>query len=202
MLRGCLSFPVRSQLTSFQQQKQHKQQQRPHRPLPVRMNPMKRLVCRWSVGLALMAAVGGAAIAVPGMHRAAMAAGEQPSASASNSQNGTQTALPAANQQVATVDQLKAQAFTALKSGKFEQSNELLARAADISKDPQLHQMAGWMKLFESQRQEFAAERHKQYDKAVGDVHKLLDNHLESYALDQAAKAALLSDNKNAFRNA
>jgi len=104
-------------------------------------------------------------------------------------------------QQVASVEQLKNQAFDALKSGKFDQSNELLAKAASISPDPNLHQMADWVKQFETQRQEFTAERHKQYEKAVADVHKLLEHHHDSYALDQAAKACLLSDDKKAFRN-
>jgi carboxyl-terminal processing protease len=105
-----------------------------------------------------------------------------------------------ANQQVATVDQLKTEAFSALKSGKFEQSNELLARAASMSQDPAVKQMSGWMNQFENQRQEFATERHKQFDKAVADVHKLIDNHKESYALDYTARAALLADDKKAFR--
>src|SRR5439155_14301287 len=33
------------------------------------------------------------------------------------------------------------------------------------------------------------------------DVHKLLDNHKESYALDAASRAGSLSDDKKAFRN-
>ncbi|MEA2708971.1 MAG: carboxyl-terminal processing protease [Phycisphaerales bacterium] len=103
-------------------------------------------------------------------------------------------------QQVATVEQLKHDAFAALKSGKFQQSNELLARAASLSEDPSLQQMASWVKQFESQRQEFAAERHKQFDKAVGDVKKLIANKHESYALDAAARASLLADDKKAFR--
>ena len=104
-------------------------------------------------------------------------------------------------QQLASVEQLKSQAFDALRSGKFDQSNELLAKAASISPDPSLHQMADWVSQFENQRQQFTAERHKQYDKAVSDVHKLIDHHYDSYALDQAAKACLLSDDKKAFRN-
>jgi carboxyl-terminal processing protease len=106
-----------------------------------------------------------------------------------------------AGAQIASIEQLKLDAFNALKSGKFEQSNELLARAASMSQDPAVQQMAGWVKQFETQRQGFAAERHKQYEKTIGDVKKLIDNHKESFALDAAAKAALLSDDKKAFRN-
>src|SRR5688500_9880232 len=64
--------------------------------------------------------------------------------------------------QLATVEELKSQAFKALRSGHFDKTNELLAQAAEMSKDPQLERMAGWTKNFETQRQEFAAERHKQ----------------------------------------
>ena len=108
---------------------------------------------------------------------------------------------PAAGQELAAVEQLKADAFSALKAGKFEQSNQLLERAATISKDPTVQQMAAWISQFENQRQEFTAERHKQYEKAVADVRKLLDNHKENYALDAAARAFSLADDKDAFRH-
>src|SRR5688572_12681872 len=104
-------------------------------------------------------------------------------------------------QQVASVEQLKLSAFQALKTGQFAQANENIAQAASISQDPTLQQMASWVKQFEDQRQTFAAERHKQYEKAVADVHKLLEHHKEGYALDWTAKAGLLSDDKKAFRN-
>jgi carboxyl-terminal processing protease len=103
-------------------------------------------------------------------------------------------------EQVAAVEQLKHEAFSALKSGKFEQSNELLGKAAALTQDKTVQRMAEWVKQFETQRQEFASERRKQYDKAVADVKKLIDNRKESYALDQAARAALLADDKDAFR--
>ncbi|HEX8520700.1 MAG TPA: S41 family peptidase [Tepidisphaeraceae bacterium] len=102
--------------------------------------------------------------------------------------------------EVAAIEQLKNDAFTALKQGKFDQSNQLLGKAATISKDPSVQQMASWISQFETQRQEFAAERHKQYEKSVADVRKLLDNHQESYAIDVAARAYLLADDKQAFR--
>jgi len=68
--------------------------------------------------------------------------------------------------------QLKLDAFHALKYGKFEQSNDLLAKAAEISKDPQVQQMSTWVKQFESQRQEFATERHKQFGPSL--LHRYL----------------------------
>jgi carboxyl-terminal processing protease len=106
-----------------------------------------------------------------------------------------------APQQLATVDQLKAEAFKALKQGQFDRTSELLTRASAGANDPQLTQMAQWTKAFEDQRQTFVTERHKQFDKAVGDVKVLLKNKKDDYALDYAARAYLLADDKKAFRN-
>jgi carboxyl-terminal processing protease len=106
-----------------------------------------------------------------------------------------------APQQLATVDQLKAEAFKALKMGQFDRTSELLTRASAGANDPQLTQMAQWTKAFEDQRQTFVAERHKQFEKAVGDVKTLLKNKKDDYALDYAARAYLLADDKKAFRN-
>jgi carboxyl-terminal processing protease len=104
--------------------------------------------------------------------------------------------------QVATIDQLKAEAFKALRAGQFDRTSELLGKAAAVGEnDPTLVKMAEWTKGFEAQRQTFAAERHKQFDKAVGDVKKLLNNKKREYALDYVARAYLLADDKKAFRN-
>ncbi len=105
-----------------------------------------------------------------------------------------------AQDEVASLEQLKSEAFTALKAGNFEQTDQLLGKAATLSKDPSVVQMASWVRQFESQRQEFTAERRKQYDKAVGDVKKLVDNKKESYAIDVAALAFNLADDKKTFR--
>jgi carboxyl-terminal processing protease len=106
-----------------------------------------------------------------------------------------------APEQLATTDQLKAEAFKALKAGQFDRTSELLTRASANANDPQLTQMAQWTKAFEDQRQTFVAERHKQFEKAVDDVKALLKNHKDDYALDYAARAYLLADDKKAFRN-
>ncbi|HYO11302.1 MAG TPA: S41 family peptidase [Tepidisphaeraceae bacterium] len=150
---------------------------------------MTKSLCRWTMVVALGATAG----LISG--RPHLVSAQEPPQQQVRVQQ--QQAVP---QQVASVDQLKIDAFAALKSGRFEQSNALLARAASMSQDPQVQQMATWMKQFESQRQEFTAERRKQYEKAVADVHKLIANKKESYALDQAAKAGLLADDKKKFR--
>src|SRR3954469_18667729 len=56
-------------------------------------------------------------------------------------------------QQLATVDQLKAEAFKALKAGQFDRTSELLTKASATANDPKLTQMAEWTKAFEDQRQ-------------------------------------------------
>lgn len=105
-------------------------------------------------------------------------------------------------QQLATVDQLKAEAFKAIKAGQFDRSSELLVKASSANADDaQLAKMAQWSKAFESQRQVFVVERHKQFDKAVENVKKVLKAKHDDYALDYAARAYLLADDKKAFRN-
>ncbi|HEV7300593.1 MAG TPA: S41 family peptidase [Tepidisphaeraceae bacterium] len=142
--------------------------------------------------LAVSMAVATATPVLPQWARAEVAnAGEQ----------GQQVALQEVTPKpAASVDELKQQAFTAARSGHFEKTNELLATAAKISNDPQLVQMATWAGQFESQRQEFAAERQKQYEKAVEDVHKLLDAGQADYAIDAAARAHSLATDKATFR--
>jgi len=104
-------------------------------------------------------------------------------------------------EKLAEADQLKKEAFEALKAGKFEVTNTNLAKAAEISKDPVTMKMADWTRQFEQQRQVFSTERHKEYDKAVKDVHLLQDKSKLPYAMEVAAGAYLLSDDKEVFRN-
>ena len=102
--------------------------------------------------------------------------------------------------QVATADSLRQEAFEALRAGEFDRSNNLLSKAADLTNDPQLRQMASWMGQFESQRSQFNTERRAQFEKAVGDVKLLLEHGHRDYALDAAARAFLLAEDKAAFR--
>jgi carboxyl-terminal processing protease len=109
--------------------------------------------------------------------------------------------IAAPQQQVASVEELKTEAFHAFKDGQFDRSNELLKTAASISPDPATAQMSAWFGQFESQQAGFAAERHKQFDKAVADVHKLLNANKPSFAADRAREAYVLADDKEAFRH-
>src|SRR6184192_3586511 len=103
-------------------------------------------------------------------------------------------------EKLAEADQLKTKAFAALKAGKFELTNDYLSQAAQISKDPVTMKMADWTRQFEEQRRVFKTERQKEYEKAVKDVHLLLDKNKLPFAMEVAAGAYLLSDDKDAFR--
>lgn len=102
-------------------------------------------------------------------------------------------------QLMVSIDELKAEAFKALRGGQFDRTNELLSQAARLVQDPVLRQMADWTHEFETQRQGFLAERRQQYEKAVANVKTLLEHKKDDYAVDYAARAYLLSDNKTLF---
>jgi carboxyl-terminal processing protease len=97
------------------------------------------------------------------------------------------------------VEQLKSEAFKAFRGGQFDRTSELLNQAANLSKDPSLTQMKDWIQQFQSQRQEFIADRTKAYDKAVADVKKLQNAGYEDAALDKTKDAGLLVLDKDAF---
>jgi carboxyl-terminal processing protease len=111
-----------------------------------------------------------------------------------------QAATPAKDAELATVDQLKSEAFRALRGGEFDRTSELLGKAASLSNDPALTQMSQWLHQFQSQRQEYVVERAKAFDKAVADVNTLLTNSLDDYAVDKLKDAYLLASDKDAFR--
>jgi carboxyl-terminal processing protease len=166
---------------------------------------MSKRLARWALGCAI--AVAGAWVstplwvsAEPGKAPAAAVQNQLDREQLAQAQQAEQVAAREA-EQVAAVEELKAQAFKALRAGQFDRTSELLGKAAKGANDPTLVQMAEWTKGFETQRQTFAAERRKQFDKAVGDVKKLLDNKKREYALDYVARAYLLADDKKAFRN-
>jgi carboxyl-terminal processing protease len=104
-------------------------------------------------------------------------------------------------QEVAAVDQLRSEAYKALRDGQFDRTNALLDRAASMSHDPADQRMAGWTHRFEDQRQGFATERHKQFEKALGNVKTLADKGHLDYSVDAARGAYLLAEDKQAFRN-
>ncbi len=140
---------------------------------------MKLALRRWVLAAAV-AAVGVSSVSLLRLHPAQAAVNQQ--------------------QEVAAVEKLKSDAFHELRGGHFDKTNELLNQAASLSHDPQVEQMAAWTKGFEAQHEEFAAERHKQYEKSVEDVKKLQAKGWADYATDHATRAYLLADDKKAFR--
>ena len=103
-------------------------------------------------------------------------------------------------QEVAAVEQLKIEAFKALRGGQFDRTNELLSRAASLSHDPQVEQWAQWTTGFQSQLDTFTQERHKQFKELEDQVKLLLKNDKPDYAMDIASRAYLLADDKKQFR--
>jgi carboxyl-terminal processing protease len=106
--------------------------------------------------------------------------------------------LHAEDQQLASVEQLKSEAFKALRGGHFDQTGDLLAKAASISKDPSITQMSDWIHQFQSQRAEYITERKKAYDKAVEDVKKLETANFDDAAMDRMRDAYLMAADKDA----
>ncbi len=102
--------------------------------------------------------------------------------------------------QLAAAEQLKSKALEAVRAGKFDLTNDYLAQAAAISKDPVLAKMATWAKQFEQQRQVCLSERHQELDKTIANARLLLSRHMVDYAIEQAAEACSLAADKDAFR--
>ena len=111
--------------------------------------------------------------------------------------------LGADGQQVASVEQLKAEAFAfpSRRTLPRIEQNTLLSQAAAASPITSVEKMAGWASTFEQQREEFATEREDQYKKALGNVELLLTHNHPDYAIDVASRAYLLAADKEAFRN-
>jgi carboxyl-terminal processing protease len=106
---------------------------------------------------------------------------------------------PAAPQtQVAAAD-LRSKAFEAVKKGQFDQSYELLARAASLTHDPKDQKLVEWAKSFNEQIGRFTTERRKEYEKAVAKIKLLHEHDKLIYALDFASGAQYLADDKEAF---
>ena len=94
---------------------------------------------------------------------------------------------------------LQAEALKAIRAGEWSKTSELFTKAAQVSSDPRLTQMSQWIGSFEQQRLTFAAERRQQYAEAVDDVRKLIDAGHETFAIDAAARAYILADDKDEF---
>ena len=109
------------------------------------------------------------------------------------------TVAPDAGMAGESVDSLKLEAFKDLRGGQFDRGTQLLGKAAAMSSDPTLVQMAGWTQQFEAQREIFAVQRHTAFEKAATDVELLLKNNHPDYALDAATRAYLLADDKATF---
>ena len=105
----------------------------------------------------------------------------------------------ASQEEVAAVERLKGEAFDAARAGRFDRTTQLLDEAAAKSNDPVVARMREWTTQFERQRQEFAVQRRQQYDKEVANVRLLLANGKDDFAIDAAANAYGLAEDKKVF---
>ena len=64
-----------------------------------------------------------------------------------------------APQQLATVQQVQSQARAEAMVGHFDQTDQILAKAATLSHDPNIARLAGYSSTFKAQLVSFAAER-------------------------------------------
>jgi carboxyl-terminal processing protease len=110
-------------------------------------------------------------------------------------------AAPVAQSQVASVDDLTSEAFKALRQSQFDRVNELLSKAATLANNGVVSRWADWTNQFDTQWQGTQSERRQQYEKFVGDVHKLQAAGKESYAIDYVRDAYVRADDKKAFRD-
>lgn len=111
-----------------------------------------------------------------------------------------QKGAAAPHQQVAELQELESQAVREAQIGHFDATDQILGKAASLSHDPAVEQMANWSSSFKSQLQTFAAERHKQFDELVSQVKLLQQHDKPDYAMDIASRAFSLSDDKEGFR--
>ena len=98
-------------------------------------------------------------------------------------------------------DSLKRAAVSALRTGAFDKTQDLIDQALQLRPDdPTLHQMDSWVSNFQEQRQEFLAERKKAFDQQVREVKLLQEKGYRSYAIRAATLAYGLSADEAAFR--
>ncbi len=149
-----------------------------------RNRSMRQEIKRWAV-----TAAAAAALAIGAFHAPSQVARAQEAPAQTGQRD-----------QLATVEQLKSEAFKALRGGNFDRSDELLSKAAALSGDQSLAQMSQWLGQYKSARHDLVVERQKQYSKAVGEVQKLLDAGKDDFAVNRAADALVLADDKDKFR--
>src|SRR5580700_9165847 len=98
-------------------------------------------------------------------------------------------AAPAAEPQVANVDDLTSEAFKALRQSQFDRVNELLGKAATLANNGAASRWASGTNQCDTQWQGSHSARRQQYEKFVADVHTLQDAGKESYAIDYVRDA-------------
>ena len=102
-------------------------------------------------------------------------------------------------QPVAAARPFCAQAMQSVRAGDFGKTATLLKEASTLSPEESLQQMSEWATRYETQKAHFDAERKEQFDKAVKNIHILVDNTQDEYASDEVEAAHTLAFDKDEF---
>jgi carboxyl-terminal processing protease len=101
---------------------------------------------------------------------------------------------------LASIDQRESEAADALKQGHFDQVSALLNQAATLANDYKVKSLADAAAAFRDQEKTFSKQRDEDFQKNIKDVHLLLDNHQDSYAVDVLTQAYVRAPDPDAFR--
>jgi carboxyl-terminal processing protease len=98
------------------------------------------------------------------------------------------------------VSQLESQAGQALLHDQFSQSAGLLEKAATLDPAATTKDLADAAASFQKLEQKFDAERQKEFEKNIKDVHLLLSHDMRDYAVDMLQQAYIRAADPAAFR--
>jgi hypothetical protein len=96
---------------------------------------------------------------------------------------------------------MELEAISAINSGNFSRTRDLLGRVNSFSHDSTVEQMLGWIDGFQSQLDGVTQERHKEFTQMAGDAHKLLAHKMDAFAVEEVESAYVLAEDKQAFRS-
>ena len=104
-----------------------------------------------------------------------------------------QTWAAAPQEQIASIQQLESQALAQASIGRFDQSAQLLNKAASINHDPDVVSLLNQNKNFNAQLDQCDADRNKQFKDLVSQAKLLVEKQKPDFALEIAAGAFSLA---------
>jgi carboxyl-terminal processing protease len=102
--------------------------------------------------------------------------------------------------ELATVEDLKTQAFAALREGRFDESSRFIDQAREINNDPTLKKMSGWLGEFQTKQARYDDKRRTEYDKLIGETRRLDEAGFHVDVSDWLARSMRYADDRDTFR--